>query len=90
LSDGNEFLTGTDPLDNNDVLGISGITKHSNQTTSIRWRSKSGKTYQLQGTESRTETNWTNVGERIKATKDEEEITIQDNNLGLFRVVLIQ
>jgi len=66
LSNGQEYLTGTDPTNFNSVLAlqVSPVTGASN-AVSLTWPAVPGKTYQVQYKNDLNASNWTNYSGRI-------------------------
>lgn len=89
-TDGEEFISGTNPNNPTDIFILKNIDVIEDGKISLKWASKAGKVYQLQGSESLHEGIWINLGDRIVAEGEEVAVTVGDDSMVLHRVVLIR
>lgn len=87
LSNFEEFLAGTDPLNANSVLRITGIRPVGNGIE-IRWASVAGRVYAVEHTQV-LDGAWLPVKTGIVADGAESRFTLPGADGGFFRVVLI-
>jgi len=86
LSNVEEFLAGTDPLDANSVLKITGIRPVANGVE-IRWASAAGKVYTVEHAQT-LGGPWLPVKSGIVAEGEASRFTLPGADGGFFRIVL--
>jgi hypothetical protein len=80
VSNFNEFIAGTDPLDASDFFYISSTSYSSGPAVSVTVSGKAGRHYTLQHTFALNPASWTNADTQT-ATTDNQTITLNDSSL---------
>jgi hypothetical protein len=93
MSDGDEWRSGTNPLDMESILMMVRISGASDDQFVAEWDAVPGKTYQLQHAEipeGGGEYVFSNVNEAVTATGAVASTTVTNLPPGVFRVYLVE
>jgi hypothetical protein len=92
MSDGAEFLAGTDPGDSESLLRVTQISRNNETGRLIVWKAAAGKTYQVQYKESLGVAAWTDLEGTVTAeasTASKADDTVGAAGQRFYRVMLV-
>jgi Tol biopolymer transport system component len=87
LSNLQEYLTGTNPIDFNSALRLTIAATVSNNTVTLNWPGAPGKSYKVQFKSSLTDAQWVDLGGSASVLGNQGSFTTTEGQAGYFRVL---
>jgi hypothetical protein len=90
MGDGREVLSGTNPLDEEDVFEVTSFSSEAEDVFSIQWKTVAGRNYSLWSNPSLSTGSWTQVQGPLAASNSALSISVTNSAPTLFYRIEVQ